>query len=141
MAVLEIQFNNQRFRSLQQDIESAYREVVPAGVLVDAEQQLSSQLRQLRGDASGGSVLGLLDQLTPQLVRSSQISINRLSYNGSSSATGLGELQLSLEAASNTDILQFSEQLNNAGLQARAQNMTQSGSRQQASLMITETVP
>ncbi|OFE11218.1 hypothetical protein PHACT_15385 [Pseudohongiella acticola] len=141
VAVLEIQFNNQRFRSLQQDIESAYREVVPAGVLVDAEQQLSSQLRQLRGDASGGSVLGLLDQLTPQLVRSSQISINRLSYNGSSSATGLGELQLSLEAASNTDILQFSEQLNNAGLQARAQNMTQSGSRQQASLMITETVP
>lgn len=141
VTLLETQLNNQRFRTLQQDIESAYREVVPAGVLVDAEQQLRAQLGQLRGDTSGGSVLALLDRVTPQLVQNAQVSINRLSYNGSNAATARSELQLSIEAASNTDILQFSEQLNNNGLQARAQNMTQSGSRQQASLIITESMP
>lgn len=141
VTLLETQLNNQRFRSLQQDMESAYREVVPAGMLVDAEQQLRAQLGQLRGDSAGGSVLAMLDRITPQLAQNAQVSINRLSYNGRSSATARSELQLSIEAASNTDILQFSEQLNNSGLQARAQNMTQSGNRQQASLIITETVP
>lgn len=141
VTLLETQLNNQRFQSLQQDIESAYREVVPAGVLVDAEQQLRAQLGQLRGDTSGGSVLALLDRITPQLAQNAQVSINRLSYNGSNAATTRSELQLSIEAASNTDILQFSEQLNNNGLQARAQNMTQSGNRQQASLIITESMP
>ncbi|HDZ10504.1 type II secretion system protein GspL [Pseudohongiella sp.] len=141
VTLLETQLNNQRFRSLQQDIESVYREIVPAGVLVDAEQQLRAQLGQLRGDSAGGSVLALLDRITPHLAQNSQVSINRLSYNGSSSATARSELQLSVEATSNTAILQFSEQLNNGGLQARAQNMTQSGNRQQASLIITETMP
>lgn len=141
VTLLETQLNNQRFRALQQDMESAYRNVVPAGVLVDAEQQLRAQLGQLRGDSAGGSVLALLDLITPQLSENAQVSITRLSYNGSSSVAGLGELQLSIEAASNTDILQFSEQLNNSGLQARAQNMTQSGNRQQASLIITEPMP
>lgn len=140
VTLLETQLNNQRFRALQQEIEAAYRDVVPAGVLVDAEQQLRAQLGQIRGDSSGGSVLALLDRVTPQLAENAQVSINRLSYS-SSPATALGELQLSIDAASNTDILQFSEQLNNSGLQARAQNMTQSGSRQQASLIITESMP
>lgn len=141
VTLLETQLNNQRFRSLQHDMEAAYREVVPAGVLVDAEQQLRTQLAQLRGGSADGSVLVLLDRLAPALAQNAQISINRLSYNGGGSVNGLGELQLSVEAASNTDILQFSEQLSNGGLQARAQNMTQSGTRQQASLMITETMP
>lgn len=141
ITLLETQLNNQRFRSLQQDIELAYREVVPAGVLVDAEQQLRAQLAQFRGNGGGGSVLALLDRLTPQLVQHAQVGINRLSYNGSSVTSGPGELQLSVEAASNTDILQFSEQLNNNGLRARAQNMTVSGSRQQANLIVTGETP
>ncbi|MBC54878.1 MAG: hypothetical protein CMQ34_13705 [Gammaproteobacteria bacterium] len=141
VTLLEIQLNNQRFRNLQQDIESAYREVVPAGVLVDAEQQLRAQLGQLRGNTGGGSVLALLDRITPRLVQNTQISINRLSYSGSNPSGGAGELQLSIAADSNTDILQFSEQLNNSGLQARAQNMTQSGSQQQANLIVTGVAP
>lgn len=140
VTLLEIQLNNQRFGNLQQDIELAYREVVPAGVLVDAEQQLRAQLGQLRG-TGGGSVLALLHRLTPQLAQNSQVSINRLGYNGGSSPTDLGELQISIDAASNTDILQFSEQLNNIGLQARAQNMTQAGDRQQASLIVSGAIP
>ena len=140
VTLLGIQLNNQRFGSLQQDIELAYREVVPAGMLVDAEQQLRTQLGQLRG-TGGGSVLALLHRLTPQLAQNSQVSINRLGYNGGSSPTDLGELQLSIDAASNTDILQFSEQLNNMDLQARAQNMTQAGDRQQASLIVTGAAP
>lgn len=141
VTLLETQINNQRFRAVQQSIESVYREVVPGGVLVDAEQQLRAQLSQLRGDFNGGSVLALLNRITPQLSQHDQISITRLNYSGANSATAQGELQLSVEAASNTDILQFSEQLNNLGLLARAQNLTQSGNRQQASMIITETSP
>jgi len=140
VTLLEIQLNNQRFGRLQQDIDLAYREVVPAGMLVDAEQQLRGQLGQLRG-SGGGSVLALLHRMTPQLAQSPQVRINRLGYNGGSSPTDLGELQLSIDAASNTDILQFSEQLNNIGLQARAQNMTQAGDRQQASLIVSGAIP
>lgn len=141
VTVIETQLNNQRFRSLQQDIESTYREVVPGGMLVDAEQQLRAQLGQLRGGASDGSVLAMLNKITPHISQNTQLSINRLSYSGSSTATAMGELQLSVEAASNTDILQFAEQLGNSGLQARAQNITQAGNRQQASMIITEITP
>ena len=141
VSLIETQLNNQRFHALQQEIESVYREVVPAGVLVDAEQQLRAQLGQLRGDFRGGSVLAMLDMITPQLSNNAQISISRLSYNGANTGAAQSELQLNIEAASNTDILQFSELLNSAGLQARAQNMTQAGNRQQASMIITEAVP
>ncbi|MEX0740235.1 MAG: type II secretion system protein GspL [Pseudohongiella sp.] len=141
VSVIETQLNNQRFRNLQQEIESVYREAVPAGVLVDAEQQLRAQLGQLGSGSRGASVLAMLNKITPQLSQNTQISINRLSFNGANTAGSQSELQLSIEAASNTDILQFSEQLNGSGLQARAQNMTQAGSRQQASMIITEVAP
>lgn len=131
--VVEIQLNASRFERLQQQIETAYRLVVPQGMLVDAEQQLMTQIQQLRGNSSDNALMPILHAAAPVLLQYSQVNAHRLNFNAAQ-----GELQLAVTAASNADILTLTDTLNEAGLNAQARNIsTVGGDRQQASLLIS----
>lgn len=135
-SVVEIQVNNQRFRQVQAQIEQVYRQAVPAGVLVDAEAQLRTQLAQLRGSATASQLMATLSLVSPALQQTSDIHLHRVNYSAAQ-----GELQLGVSANSNADILAFAEHINAAGLLARPQNLSRVGDRQQASVLIGEARP
>lgn len=135
--VVEIQLDNARFRQLQAEVESVYRRAVPQGVLVDAEQQLSTQLLQLRGSGQQGQLMRLMNDMAPHLSAATSVRLHRLSYSARQGGAGQTELQLAVTAESNAEILALSEALNNAGLQTRAQNISRAGDRQQASLLVS----
>ena len=121
---------DRRYENLQQQSTSAYRNVIPDGVLVDAEQQLRSQLAQFEAGAAG-DVLALLEVVAPLLAARDNMSITRLSWQGQQ-----GEVQLSLLAQSNSDILAVAEALQAAGLDAQARNMSRQGQLQTANLVL-----
>ncbi|MEC8859094.1 MAG: type II secretion system protein GspL [Pseudomonadota bacterium] len=133
---IELQINNADYRRIQQQVEQVYRTAVPQGVLVDAEQQLRSQLAQLRGSGASVSVLPLLDQIAPVLLQHGDVRVHRLNF-----LAARQELQLALTAQSNAQLLAFSEALGNAGLSAQARNISQAGSRQQANLLVSGVAP
>ena len=135
--VVEIQLNNAGFRQLQTEVESVYRRAVPQGVLVDAEQQLTTQLSQLRGSGQQGQLMSLMNDMAPHLSAASSVRLHRLSYSARQGGAGQTELQLAVTAESNAEILALSEALNDAGLQTRAQNISRAGDRQQASLLVS----
>lgn len=122
---------NRQFEALQVAIEDSYRQAMPQGVLVDAAQQLRSQLSQITGGQSGPGLLSVLDQVAPALQRVSGIQIQRLNYSA-----GRQELNLSVTALSNDDILSLNDALAEAGLNARAQNIRRQGDSHQAQFVI-----
>jgi len=135
--LVEIQLNNAQFRQLQTQIESVYRRAAPQGVLVDAEQQLTAQLAQLRGSGQQGQLMVLMNDMAPHLSAAGSVRLHRLSYSARQGGTGQIELQLAVTAESNAEILALSEAFNKAGMQTRAQNISRAGDRQQASLLIS----
>lgn len=132
-ALVEVQINNHRHQQLQVQIERVYRDVVPAGVLVDAEQQLRTQLAQFGRNGNTSRLMPALAAVSPALQQGGDLRLHRLNYSAAQ-----GELQLGVSANSNADILALSERINQAGLVARAQNMSRVSDRQQASLLIQE---
>lgn len=122
---------NRQFEALQVAIEDSYRQAMPQGVLVDAAQQLRSQLAQLTGTDSGPGMLSILDQVAPALQGNSGIRVQRLNYSA-----GRQELNLSVTAMSNEDILSLSDALSEAGLNARTQNISRQGNNHQAQFVI-----
>ncbi|ALO47024.1 type II secretion system protein GspL [Pseudohongiella spirulinae] len=131
-AAVEIQVNSSRFDRLQQQIETAYRRAVPQGMLVDAEQQLTAQIRQFRGGGNQSGLMPVLSAVAPVLLQYPQIDTHRLNFSAAQ-----GELQLAVTAASNAEILTFTDALNESGLTAQARNISSAGDRQQASLLIS----
>lgn len=131
VSVTETYRNNVEYKNIQLAIEQAYRSAVPQGVLVDAEQQLRSQLSRFRGQAGQEKMMPMLDKVAPFLLQGNSVQVHRLGFNATAN-----ELQLAITADSNADILAFSESLNRAGLPAQARNLNRSGDRQQASLTI-----
>lgn len=122
---------NRQFEALQVAIEDSYRQAMPQGVLVEAAQQLRSQLAQLTGTDNGPGMLSVLDQVAPALQRHAGIRVQRLNYSA-----GRQELNLSVTAMSNEDILSLSDALSAAGLNARAQNISRQGDNHQAQFVI-----
>ena len=125
---------NRQFDALQVAIEDSYRQAMPQGVLVDATQQLRSQLAQLSGNTEGPGLLLILDQVAPALSAISGIRVQRLNYSA-----GRQELNLSVSAQTNEDILSFNDALNEAGLNARTQNITRQGESHLAQFVIFAT--
>jgi type II secretory pathway component PulL len=92
---------------------------MPQGMLVDAAQQLRSQLAQLDGDNGGVSLLWILEQIAPALTGVPGVRVQRLTYNAARQ-----ELNLSISAMSNDDMLALNDALTEAGLNARTQNIS-----------------
>lgn len=135
LQLLQIRMLDTQFRDVDAQTREVYRSVMPDGVLVNAEQQLAAQLARLEGSGSEG-VLVLLSQLAPLLVEQGGLLITRLDYNAPR-----GELQLSLSAERNGDILAFTDALQAQGLQALAQGFSRQGQAQLANVVIRELSP
>ncbi|MEX0964059.1 MAG: type II secretion system protein GspL [Pseudohongiellaceae bacterium] len=119
----------QRRVAVEAQIVAEYRSVVPQGVLVNPVAQLRNRLT---GSSAGGAgVLSLMSRVVPALAQAERVQLQRLQFNGQS-----GQLQLSLEAAANAEILALTEQLSAAGVRAQPANLTAVGDRQRAVLMI-----
>lgn len=132
---LQVRLLDAQYREVEARINAVYREVMPEGVLVNAQQQLAAQLARLEG-GHGDGVLVLLSQLAPLLAESAALHITRLDYNAPR-----GELQLSLSAERNADILAFTDALQAQGLEAQAQGFSRQGQAQLANVLIRELTP
>lgn len=132
LQLLQIRMLDTQFREVDAQVRDVYRSVMPDGVLVNAEQQLAAQLARLEG-GGGEGVLVLLSQLAPLLTQQGGLLITRLDYNAPR-----GELQLSLSAERNGDILAFTDALQAQGLQAQAQGFSRQGQAQLANVTIRE---
>lgn len=132
----QISASNKETAQLRQQIETAFRQVIPQGVMANPESQLQTRLREYQGGAAGSSVVELLATVGPLIAADDKITVRRLTYNDQR-----GEMQVTLEADSNSEILALSNSINERGLRATPQNMSRAGNRQQANMTITRATP
>lgn len=130
MAALETSINHQRYQALETQLTQRYREVMPDGVLVDAEQQLAAQLARYRQGTAGPSLTRMLHEMLAPFADNNDISLHRLSYQLDAG------MQINISAADTADILKLSADLTAAGWPTQAKNIRRSGTGQQASLLI-----
>lgn len=127
---------NRETSQLRQQIETAFRQIIPQGVMANPESQLQTRLREYQGSARGSSVVELLALVGPLIVADDKIVLRRLTYNDQRS-----EMQITVEANSNSEILALSNAINARGLRATPQNMSRAGNRQQANMTISRAAP
>src|SRR5690606_36480408 len=113
-------------------ITTLYREVMPQGLLVNAEAQLRNQLTQLSGSVNGESVLTLLSSFAGALQNGDGVTLHRINYNQKSN-----DMQVVMAASNNANLLKFIDRMEQAGLVASAQNMTRTGEEQQATVIVS----
>jgi general secretion pathway protein L len=136
VSVAQIQVSNGQTATLREQINSIFRQVVPQGAIANPEQQLQTKIAGFEGGAAGGSVVEMLASIAPLIAADQDIVLRRLTYNDDRN-----EIQVTLEAKSNSDILDLSSAINQKGLRAVPQNMSRAGDRQQANLTITRLAP
>lgn len=131
---VETRINQYRFEALESQVEQRYRDVMPDGMLVDAVQQLTTQLSRYRAaDASSGPV-ALLNAMLDAFEGADSVNLHRLSYSINDQNTP--ELHMTISAPTTADILALSEQLGAKGWTAQAQNISRTGDLQQANLIV-----
>src|SRR5690606_33511826 len=121
---------------LRQQTEAAFRQVIPQGVMANPESQLQTRIREYQGGAAASSVVELLATVGPLIAAEDKVALRRLTYNDQRD-----EMQVTVEADSNSEILALSNAINERGLRATPQNMSRAGNRQQANMTITRTAP
>lgn len=135
--IIEIRVNQVRIAALESRIEQRYRDVMPDGVLVDAVQQLSTQITQRRSSAASQSLLAMLDAMVEPVASAGDLSLHRVSYNSTAaSGNNVAEVQLTVSAPDTGSILQFSETMTASGWNTQARNINRVGDRQHASLIV-----
>lgn len=127
---------NRETSELRQQIETAFRQVIPQGVMANPESQLQTRLREYQGGQRGSSVVELLATVGPLIAADDKIALRRLTYNDQRS-----EMQITVEANSNSEILALSNAINERGLRATPQNLSRAGNRQQANMTISRAAP
>jgi type II secretion system protein L len=131
---VETTINQRRFQALENQVQQRYREVMPDGVLVDAVQQLTTQLTRFRAAESTPGPVTLLNAMLDAFESTGNLNLHRLSY--SSSDQNSSEIQMSISAPTTAEILELSEKLGVGGWTAQAQNITRAGDLQQANLIV-----
>lgn len=132
----QISAANKETARLRQQIETAFRQVIPQGVMANPESQLQTRIREYQGSNAGSSVVELLATVGPLIAAEDKVTLRRLTYNDQRS-----EMQVTIEADSNSEILALSNAINERGLRATPQNMSRAGNRQQANMTITRAAP
>ncbi|MDP2380597.1 MAG: GspL/Epsl periplasmic domain-containing protein, partial [Pseudohongiella sp.] len=131
---VETTINKRRFQALENQVQQRYREVMPDGVLVDAVQQLTTQLTRFRAAESTPGPVTMLNAMLDAFESTGNLNLHRLSY--SSSDQNSSEIQMSISAPTTAEILELSEKLGVGGWTAQAQNITRAGDLQQANLIV-----
>ena len=134
--VAQIQVFGAQTAELRGQINEAFRQVVPEGAIVNPEQQLRSKINEYGQTATGSNVVKLLADVAPLIAGNEDVVLRRMTYNDQRD-----EMQVTLEAQTNSDILELANAISQKGLQAVPQNMSRAGDRQQANMTITRGAP
>lgn len=112
-------------------IESAFRSVIPEGVLVDAEKQLRNRLASLGSNSNYTGPVELIARIAPIVQKDGSIEMRGLSYNQRQ-----GDIRLNCRAQSFSAIEQLLARLQGSGLQAQLVHSSTDGEGQQARFRI-----
>lgn len=116
---------------LRQQIEAAYREVVPRGAVVDPEKQLRRQLESLRGVAGGGGFVTLLDRIGRVIQDQKGAQLATINFNDK-----VGDVRLNLVVPDFKAVESIRTDLDAAGLQAQMENSNAQGEMVRARLKV-----
>jgi len=128
----QIQIAKSQQQDLRQQIIETYRQVIPQGVVANAEQQLKQKIAQLEGSSGGGSVVALLAKIAPIIAADKEINLRDLRYVDQS-----GEMQLTLQAKNYDAISKLEAAMKNGGLEAKLLNTSRAGDEQQARMVVS----
>ena len=118
-------------QQFEMQIESAFRSVIPEGVLVDAEKQLRNRLASLGTNSDYTGPVALLARIAPIVQKDDTIKLRGLSYNQRQ-----GEIRLNCRAQSFSAIEQLLARLQGSGLEAQLVHSSADGQGQQARFRI-----
>jgi len=124
---------NKENLQLRQQMEAAYRSVVPNGQSDDPEKRLRLKLQQLQPKAQTGSVVETLARLLPIVASDSDVSIKVISYSAES-----GEMSVSVQAHSFNSIDALRQTISSQGYNAELQGVNVQGELNSGRLKITK---
>jgi len=130
--IAEIQINNAKHRNVLEQINQAYRQVVPQGAVADPERQLKQKLSVFETASGGGSVVAMLAKVAPLVANNDSIHMRNLRYDDLR-----GTMDVTLTAKTYSDALELSNQIQNTGLGAQLSGVNASGEEQQVRMIIT----
>ncbi len=126
--ISELKRENQ---ALRQSMETRYRQVNPAGAVVDPEKQLTAQLAALSGSAAGPGFVAVMQQLGMALTGQSDIQLESINFSDRN-----GDLRVNLRAANYESVDRLRGTLEQDGLEAVLQNSSAQGSGVRARLLV-----
>jgi general secretion pathway protein L len=129
--VLHIQQQRAQQAQLVSQTETAFRSVVPQGVLVDAEKQLRHRVASLGSSSNTTGPVALIARIAPIIAQDKGIVLRGLSYNQRQ-----GDIRLNCRAQSFSAIEQLLARLLEQGLQAELVHSSADGEGQQARFRI-----
>lgn len=109
--LLEVYNLQQQQRSLQSEIEKIYRQVMPDGVLVDAEKQLRRQYGLYHTEQQRSQLMPMLVDVLPLIAAAEHIDLKHLQYRDAEKS-----LRLNIEASSFQSIEALRSAFENKGL-------------------------
>lgn len=119
--------------AIRQQIEGAYRQVVPQGAIVDAERQLTGMVRELQPSTQGGSVVNLLAKVMPALAENKAVTLRSIQYIGDT-----GELNMQLQTTEYDLIQTLRAKIEQQGLNAELLGTSAQGDTHSARLKISQ---
>jgi type II secretion system protein L len=122
-----LETENTRLRS---QIETAYKQVVPRGAIVDAETQLRRKVNAMKGSNSEGFV-SLLDRASKVIAATKEVSIKSMNYSEQQS-----EIRITLLVPSFKDVDIIRSKLEQIGLKATMTGSSEDGGKIRAGLRI-----
>jgi general secretion pathway protein L len=134
--IAEVQINNAKQRNIVEQINQAYRQVVPQGAVADPERQLQQKLSAYESAGSGGSVIAMLAKVAPMIATKEDINLRNLRYDNQR-----GTMAVTLTAKTYSDALDLSNQIQTTGLTAQLSGVNASGDEQQVQMTITRAAP
>ncbi len=118
---------------LRQQIESAYRQVVPRGAVVDPERQLKRQLDDLRGGSQAVSFVSLMDRIGGVVARQQGAQVASINFNDK-----LGDVRINLVAPDFNAVEAIRAALVEQGMDAVTENSNVQGNLVRARLKVSE---
>ncbi|MEE4191736.1 MAG: type II secretion system protein GspL [Halieaceae bacterium] len=118
---------------LRQQIESAYRQVVPRGAVVDPERQLKRQLDELRGGSQSVSFVSLMDRIGGVVAKQPGAQVASINFNDK-----LGDVRINLVVPDFNSVEKIRSALVELGMDAVTENSNRQGDAVRARLKVSE---
>ncbi len=118
---------------LRRQIESAYRQVVPRGAVVDAERQLTRQLEDLRGGGQSISFVSLMDRIGGVVAKQQGAQVATINFSDK-----LGDVRINLVAPDFNAVEAIRASLEEQGMNATTENTNRQGNVVRARLKVSE---